>query len=325
MENISSSSNNNNNNNNKNITNNNNSSSSSDNTCNLSEYFKVGEFGESPSFYAIVSCLLVTIVLLNSIAAYTVWKVASMRKCSIMRLFTVTFLANMVAACSYFIGQFWICMNLIGSPPDEFFFFYLSVSFKMTILVTNTYKRKYALTCMAKKFPKIRSCETNFMLVKRYIVPCLIVSSIKATVAVVTKLYSCVPICYIILAVVLPLLVLAIYLNLVLQMGLKETTKLNEKYLNSKESVSKLKKARNIILTIVYFQCVLVFFWSAVTVLKLVNYVNMGDSSKNWLIMAIISFALLTEPLALLIQQVKARYIKSSEQRNTGCKEECPL
>ena len=163
------------------------------------------------------------------------------------------------------------------------------------------------------------------MLVKRYIVPCLIVSSVKATVAVVTKLYSCVPIYYIILAVVLPLLVLAIYLNLVLQMGLKETTKLNEKYLNSKESVSKLKKARNIILTIVYFQCVLVFFWSAVTVLKLVSYVNMGDSSKNWLIMAIISFALLTEPLALLIQQVKARYIKSSEQRNTGCKEECPL
>ena len=100
MENISSSNNNNNksitnnnnnnNNNNKNSNNNNSSSSSSNNTCSLSEYFKVGEFGESSSFYAIVSFLLVTIVLLNRLAAYTVWKVVSLRKCLIMRLFTVS-------------------------------------------------------------------------------------------------------------------------------------------------------------------------------------------------------------------------------------------
>jgi len=258
------------------------------------------------TYIALMTLILVLVLCGNILAIFVTLKVNSIRSCSFMRLFTLCYTGNIVAAIPYLIGQILNSLHLIGYcrfMNHHVLFF--GVCLKTTILLTNTLKRKQAVTLLQNKH-----CIKNKSLVLRYALPCIIASIIMAAVAWLLGKFARIQFLLILVILIAPVFVIIIAFNLMLTFSLHEHSLLSSSVLKSSRSAFHIKRARRMIITVTLFQTIILLFWAVIATLSsTIDYWELRVG-LTWILSVIFGGMFLSEPLVLVMRE-KTAFVKS--------------
>jgi len=264
--------------------------------------------------------LLFGVIANNLLAIYATLMSLSTSKCLLSKLFIISFLSNIMAACSLFGGSLLANGKMIrgcnGGTLDHYFFFYFGTNNNILVLFLNTYLRRKALIA---SFPEENTLISRLKFILTYNLPFFLTSVILAVISIIVQDHAHPGEMRLEASVTtgIPLMIIVISMNVHLSYFLNERKKISEKL--NEQSFRNLETARRVLISVAKWQSFYVVLWIVIIILM---YTIAHNDAINavillWITRVVFAFGFVLEAKILVFKDKTLRQFLCNKIKKT--------